>query len=242
MHAIEQARHVLQCFCHFRTPKSIKKSPEIDRNLSKITQIDRKAPKITQERLRSTQERQKSVQERPRWLQDRPKSRQKAAQEAKMKKVHPMIASTRRGRRSAGAAGEGKEGEPFPAWLDTSSLTRQYPGGVRRIYWLRRHSTDRCGVPNRLLGGPKSTLRGLKMEPGSSRSAWERPRTSPERPKSRPKRPKSAPRASKIAPRASKRRPKGAQETPRGAEEAPKRTQEVPKGSQNSPQRVQNRS
>ena len=95
--------------------------------------IARKAPKITQERLRSTQERQKSVQERQRWLQDRPKSRQKAAQEANMKKVNWGSAPTRPARRSAGAAGEGKEGEPFPAWLDTRRLTRQYPGGVRQM-------------------------------------------------------------------------------------------------------------
>ena len=174
----------------------------------------------------------------PRSPQEPPKSRSRGENEKK----DLTSAKTEPGRRSAGAAGEGKEGEPFPSRFHAKHSTRQYPGGVRRIYWLRRHSTDRCGVPNRLPGGPKSTLRGLKMEPGSSRSAWERPRTSPERPKSRPKRPKSAPRASKIAPRASKRRPKGAQETPRGAEEAPKRTQEVPKGSQNSPQRVQNRS
>ena len=138
--------------------------------------------------------------------------------------------------------GKVRKGNPSQHGLTRNVQHAGYPGGVRRIYWLRRHSTDRCGVPNQLLGGPKSTLRGLRMEPGSSRSAWERPRTSPERPKTRPKRRKSAPRASKIAPRASQRRPKDAQEIPRGAEEAPKRTQEVPKGSQNSPQRVQNRS
>ena len=108
------------------------------------------------------------------------------------------------------------------------------------FYWLRRHSTDRCGVPNRLPGDTKSSLRGLEMEPGSSRSPWERPRSSPERPKSRPRRPRSRLERPKIAPRASKRRPrdpKRLQEAPRGSQEAPRGCQEGPRGFQEASKR-----
>ena len=124
----------------------------------------------------------------------------------------------------------------------------QRPGELYMyIYWLRRHSTDLRGVPNRLLGSPKSILRGLKMEPGSSKSPWERPRSSPERPKSRPRRPRSrlkrpkiAPRASKIAPRASKRRPRDPKRLPKGAQEDPRGPKRVPKWSPKGPKSRRN--
>ena len=98
-----------------RAPEIGPKAPKIDARAAKI---DARAPKIG-----------------PRAPKMAPRSPQEPPKRRKMVWSEAALSKTETGQVSAGAAGEGKEGDlPIPpGYGRTLNPTRGYPGGVRRI-------------------------------------------------------------------------------------------------------------